>query len=217
MICPACRQERAAGDFLPGAVLPEGAAAAVAQKHPHWSRQEVVCRVCANEGKADYLQGRLEAAMGPLSADEMTVVESIRQEMPLATNENVLAEKRLHWNERVADRVAAVVGSWYFSGGIILFLVSWIGANVLWRPFEPYPVIILAVISAVLGSLAAIQGPIILMSQRRQLKRDRLRADNDYQVNLKAELEIEYLHEKLDRLAAYQQARSGDRPERLNS
>ena len=78
-----------------------------------------------------------------------------------------------------------------------MFLAFWISFNVLLQPYEPYPVIILAVISAVLGSLAALQGPIILMSQRRQARLDRLRAENDYRLNLKAELEIRYLSEEM--------------------
>ncbi|MGH2592139.1 MAG: DUF1003 domain-containing protein [Anaerolineae bacterium] len=83
-------------------------------------------------------------------------------------------------------------------------LAAWVGVNVLFRPFEPYPIIILAMISAALASLAALEGPIIMMSQRRQIKQDRLRVDSDYRVNLKAELEVRYLDEKLDRLFAQQ-------------
>ena len=100
-----------------------------------------------------------------------------------------------------------MIASWYFPIAILVGLLIWVLVNVLARPFEPYPIIILVVISAILASLAAIQGPIILMSQRRLGKQDRLRAAEDYRVNLKAELEILYLNQKIDRLFTVQTER----------
>ncbi|MEO0146727.1 MAG: DUF1003 domain-containing protein, partial [candidate division WOR-3 bacterium] len=95
-------------------------------------------------------------------------------------------------------------GSWAFIGTFIGVLFAWITLNsvvFLWRPFDPYPFILL---NLILSCLAAIQAPIILMSQNRQEARDRLHLQHDYQVNLKAELEIRNLHEKLDHLLTYQ-------------
>jgi uncharacterized membrane protein len=104
------------------------------------------------------------------------------------------------FGERVADGVARLGGSWAFIGSFLLFLALWVVANV-WllraHPFDPYPFIFL---NLLLSMLAALQAPIIMMSQNRQAARDRAMAEHDYAVNLKAELEIMALHDKLDQL-----------------
>ena len=106
--------------------------------------------------------------------------------------------------DRVADDVARFGGSWRFIGGFILFLALWVLANV-WllraHPFDPYPFIFL---NLLLSMLAALQAPVIMMSQNRQAARDRAAAEHDYAVNLKAELEIMALHDKLDQLRVEQ-------------
>jgi uncharacterized membrane protein len=101
--------------------------------------------------------------------------------------------------ERLADRVAQFGGSWTFITAFFLLLAVWMGANVLTatRAFDPYPFILL---NLILSCIAAIQAPIIMMSQRRQEAKDRRRSENDFRVNLKAELEIRHLHEKIDHL-----------------
>ncbi len=108
------------------------------------------------------------------------------------------------FGERIADNVARLGGSWTFIGGFMLFLALWVIANV-WllraRPFDPYPFIFL---NLLLSMLAALQAPIIMMSQNRQAARDRAAAEHDYAVNLKAELEIMALHDKLDQLRVEQ-------------
>lgn len=101
--------------------------------------------------------------------------------------------------QRVADRVAAVVGSWFFIVGQSLLIAVWIGWNLLYGPhsWDPYPFILL---NLVLSFQAAYTAPAIMMSQNRQAEIDRMHANNDYEVNVKAELEIELLHEKIDLL-----------------
>jgi len=110
-------------------------------------------------------------------------------------------EKRT-FGERIADQVAEFGGSWTFIGLFIATLVAWIALNswiLVERAFDPYPYILL---NLLLSCLASLQAPVILMSQNRQAKRDRERAEDDYEVNLQAEVEIKALHEKLDQLAA---------------
>jgi uncharacterized membrane protein len=114
-------------------------------------------------------------------------------------NPNVEEAEILTAGQRIADRVAAFGGSWTF---IIIFgaiLVVWMAVNVILalRAFDPYPFILL---NLVLSTLAALQAPVIMMSQNRQAFKDRLNADADYQVNLKAELEVAHLHRKVDRI-----------------
>jgi uncharacterized membrane protein len=115
-------------------------------------------------------------------------------------NVNIEAEERLTLGQRLADRVAAFGGSWPFILVFCAVMILWIVINT-WvlaeQTFDPYPYMLL---NFVLSMLAALQAPIILMSQNRQASKDRLRADLDYRINLKAELEVAHLHKKLDRI-----------------
>jgi uncharacterized membrane protein len=115
-------------------------------------------------------------------------------------NVNTEAEERLTLGQRLADRVAAFGGSWPFILVFCAVMVLWIVVNT-WvlaeQPFDRYPYILL---NLVLSMLAAMQAPIIMMSQNRQAAKDRLQADLDYRVNLKAELEVTHLHKKVDRI-----------------
>lgn len=198
VLCPVCRQAYAPDALTPGDLIPERVAAAIRAEDSRWTPDDVICATCLNRARMRHAQTLLEAEKGRLSDLDMDVLHSIGAEWLLSSNPHDSFRQSQTWGERLSDRVAASVGSWYFATTIALFLAAWIGANLRFRPFEPYPVVILAVISAALGSLAAIQGPIILMSQRRQARLDRLRAENDYRLNLKAELEIRYLGEKID-------------------
>lgn len=124
--------------------------------------------------------------------------------------EKLLSEKLMEFEDanpdfsgRVADRVASFGGSWKFIGLFLFFMLCWIAVNLflLTRPFDPYPFILL---NLLLSTIAALQAPIIMMSQNRKEQKDRQRAINDYLVNLKAEVEIRNMHEKLDLLMAEQ-------------
>jgi uncharacterized membrane protein len=151
---------------------------------------------------------QLRADLETLSHHEHALVRRLVRGGYVARNTNHEFDARLTIGQRLADRVAAFGGSWTF---IILFatiLLGWIGLNslVLARrddAFDPYPYILL---NLVLSMLAAIQAPIIMMSQNRQAAKDRLDAAHDYEVNLKAELEIAELHAKLDHLRGQQWA-----------
>lgn len=116
-----------------------------------------------------------------------------------AQNVEFLLEQKATFGERIADRVAGFGGSWGFIMAFGATIAVWMAANILIlsKSFDPYPFILL---NLVLSCLAAIQAPIILMSQNRQAARDRIRSENDYRVNLKAELEVRHLHDKLDLL-----------------
>ena len=127
------------------------------------------------------------------------VIDLILAEEPTDPRE-LMEEKDAFWT-RLADRVAAVGGSWGFIGGFALALALWMGWNLLTKPlglvFDPYPFIFL---NLLLSTLAAIQAPVIMMSQNRQAAKDRLTAEHDYAVNLRAELEIMRVIDKLDAL-----------------
>jgi uncharacterized membrane protein len=136
-----------------------------------------------------------------LAARERRIVEAVLHRRSVARDVNQAFMDDRSFGQRMADRIAAFGGSWKFIGLFMFFLAGWMGLNsiLLARrgPFDPYPYILL---NLILSSLAALQAPVIMMSQNRQGERDRLNAANDYEVNLKAELEIRALHEKLDAL-----------------
>jgi uncharacterized membrane protein len=122
----------------------------------------------------------------------------------VAKNVNRRNGGKLTFGQRVADKIAKVAGSWSFIFGFITFLILWIIGNVwlLSAAYDPYPFILL---NLFLSCVAALQAPVIMMSQNRQEDKDRIRAENDYKVNLKAEIIIEDLHAKLDRLIENQE------------
>ena len=148
---------------------------------------------------ARYLHDLMETESAQLGKLHKIIKDTFDEESLIS--QKVLEEndkKRPTFGERVADRVAEFGGSWTF---IILFssiLLSWIGLNtfvLINRPFDPYPYILL---NLVLSTVAALQAPVIMMSQNRQSTKDRENAENDYMVNLKAEIEVRHLHEKID-------------------
>jgi len=116
-------------------------------------------------------------------------------------------EKKLTFGQRIADHIAEFGGSWTFIISFFTFLLILMAINI-WllanKPFDPYPFILL---NLILSCLAAIQAPVIMMSQNRQEQKDRKRSENDYKINLKAELEIKLLHEKIDHLMEHQNRR----------
>jgi uncharacterized membrane protein len=138
-----------------------------------------------------------------LTEQEKHVAHHITERTPISTNVFQDLSKRSTFGEKMADKVASFGGSWTFISIFMGVMVIWIFLNsfilikLVKGSFDPYPYILL---NLVLSMLAAIQAPIILMSQNRQAYKDRLSAEHDYEVNLKAELEIIGLHEKMDAL-----------------
>jgi uncharacterized membrane protein len=172
--------------------------------HPEWSDQNVVCLPCINQFRTRYVADALETQTGELSSLDEQVVKSLREHELVSENPNVESDSQMTLGQRVADRVAGFGGSWTFIPSFGTVLVGWIPLNTfaaLRRPFDPYPYILL---NLVLSCLAALQAPGIMMSQNRQEARDRLRAEHDYRVNLKAQLEIRHPHRKTDQLLTHQ-------------
>jgi uncharacterized membrane protein len=141
-----------------------------------------------------------------MASDEAEEEDLIHLLIENKVSRNVQRKSResLTLGERVADKVAKTAGSWAFIFSFCGILAIWIISNaiLLTKPFDPYPFILL---NLFLSCVAALQAPVIMMSQNRQEEKDRIRAENDYRVNLKSEIIIEDLHEKLDRLIANQE------------
>jgi len=169
-----------------------------------WDSSGAICRDDLRRLRSDYVRGVLEHERGELGEIEEDVLQSLRDQELVSRNPDEEFETRLTFGERLADRIATFGGSWTFILAFGAVLVVWITLNVValfGRPFDPFPFILL---NLVLSCLAAIQAPVIMMSQNRQEAKDRLRAEHDYRVNLKAELEIRQLHAKIDQLLSHQ-------------
>lgn len=176
----------------------------ILRKHPAWPAHGLICADCLNHFRTEYVEDVLELQKGELSTLEHEVLQSLREHEVLAKNINLEFEQQLTLGERLADKVAEFGGSWVFIITFLTVMGIWIAFNVgflLSGPFDPYPFILL---NLVLSCIAALQAPIIMMSQNRQESKDRLRAEHDYQVNLKAELEIRHLSGKIDLLMTHQ-------------
>ncbi len=172
--------------------------AMIAKDHPEWGEGRSICRDHLTFYRRRQIEELLEDEFGELGRLEQEVLESLESGQILSQSPDEVIDQAASLGDRMADRVASFGGSWTFILSFCAVLILWMALNVggwLFRPFDPYPFILL---NLVLSSLAALQAPVIMMSQRRQELKDRLRAENDYRVNLKAELEIRQLHEKID-------------------
>lgn len=138
---------------------------------------------------------------GDLSLGEKKVIESIAENTSVSENVNERFHDSLTFGQLIADKMASFGGSWTFIGVFFAFIVGWIGMNTYWlvgnEVFDPYPYILL---NLGLSSLAAFQAPVIMMSQNRQVAKDRLGQKSTFEINLKLELELMRLHEKFDAL-----------------
>ena len=160
--------------------------------------------------------------LGPESGEESSGEELIHLLLTSKVTKDIDRREKPTLGERVADKIAKVAGSWSFIFLFVGFLALWIVGNVyfLQKAYDPYPFILL---NLFLSCVAALQAPVIMMSQNRQEEKDRRRAENDYRINLKSEILVEDLHLKLDklienqetilgRLAALEKAAGGDAP-----
>ena len=200
-VCPIChlqkpKLESRAAEFVQGPV-----GDLIRKQNPDWGSGSEICLSCLNHFRTEYVEDALEAQRGELTSVEDAVIDSLNEQELLSRNVNAQFERELTFGERIADRVAEFGGSWRFIIIFMVMLTAWIAINSLFllvrRPFDPYPFILL---NLILSCIAAMQAPIIMMSQNRQEAKDRMRAEHDYQVNLKAEIEIRQLHFKLDQL-----------------
>lgn len=171
--------------------------------HPDLEEDALVARQEVDQYRSRLVEEILREEHGELTELDRQVTESIARQETIAANVEDQFDEKRSLGERMADGLATFGGSWAFLSTFAVMLAIWMVINVASRgdAFDPYPFILL---NLVLSCLAAVQAPIIMMSQKRQEAKDRLRSLNDYRVNLKAELEIRHLHEKLDHLIGRQ-------------
>lgn len=202
--CAICGNTFPQRDVVVGGTIRDSIAALILQEHPDWTHDSYICRADLAKFRGAYVRSILASEKGEVTALEEQVLSSLREHEVLTKNTEAGYEGARTLGERLADHLASFGGSWAFMGYFAALLAVWIGANslvFLWHPPDPYPFILL---NLILSCLASIQAPIIMMSQNRQEAKDRVRSQHDYQVNLKAELEIRQLHEKIDHLLAHQ-------------
>ncbi|WP_161884428.1 DUF1003 domain-containing protein [Deinococcus alpinitundrae] len=201
-VCAACHRRRS--DLVPLSVVRLAVGNQVQAAHPDVQPSDQVCLSCLNLAISDEIDLTIQQDQSEFAALNEEALLRLSQQEAETKNLNAEYDKALPLGARMADRVARFGGSWLFIGLFIGVLILWIGVNalhVLIRPFDPYPFILL---NLVLSTVAAMQAPVILMSQNRLEARDRLQAQQDYEVNLKAELELRHLHAKIDHLTQRQ-------------
>jgi uncharacterized membrane protein len=175
-------------------------------EHSDFGPDDFISLDILNSYRKKHLQFVISKEIGEVTQLEKGVLENIEKNDNLVARytENDLDERNL--SQRLADKIASFGGSWTFIIFFFLFILLWMAVNIwmLTQPFDAFPFILL---NLILSCLAAIQAPIIMMSQNRQEEKDRLRAIQDYRINLKAEMEIRLLHEKIDHLIIHQNQR----------
>ncbi|HOO73335.1 MAG TPA: DUF1003 domain-containing protein [Spirochaetota bacterium] len=178
--------------------------------HPEIRNDGLISLDELNRYRQKYLNYLLVKEKGELSELDTEVLKTIHDSELLSKNIEDASDEKLTLGQKLADMIARFGGSWIFICLFFFLLVLWMFTNaviLIKHPFDPYPFILL---NLVLSCLAAIQAPIIMMSQNRQESKDRMRSLHDYQINLKSELEIRQLNEKIDHLIIHQMQRLMD-------
>jgi uncharacterized membrane protein len=198
--CQLCGRVGRRGELLRSDTVRPQVASHIAATHPAWNGTSFICRPGLATESGNYVVTALERERGELSAIERELARKSGESLLVAQHLDEEFQRSVTFGQRAADATARVGGSWGFVIGFGLVLATWIGLNSLvlaGKAFDPFPYILL---NLVLSCLAALQAPIIMMAQNRQAARDRAQADQDFRVNLKAEIAIMNLHEKLDHL-----------------
>ena len=177
----------------------------IKKDYPAFNEDQFISLSEMNFYRARYIENALKEELGSLTHLEHDVIESIRKGELIAEDIDETLSQNLSTGQRLSDIIADFGGSWMFIITFMSFILFWLLTNVYvltMKPFDPYPFILL---NLILSCIAALQAPIIMMSQNRLEEKDRERSKHDYKVNLKAELEIRMLNEKVDHLLLNQQ------------
>jgi uncharacterized membrane protein len=198
--CDICKRQFAEDDLISGHGIRHEIESLIQMEFPRWTDKNRICRNDYNKYRNTYITKIIQDETGRIQELKTDVLKSINQNEIITSNNNVLAKEVLKPGDLISDKVAKFGGSWRFIISFFIVLLAWILINtclILKKPFDPYPFILM---NLILSCIAAIQAPVIMMSQNRQEKKDRARSENDYKINLKSEIEIRTLHEKVDHL-----------------
>ena len=192
------------GEEIKGQDIREGVFNLIKSEYPDFEKDNYITLAELNQYRRLYLTSLIIQEKGELALIDRDVMNAIKNNSILSENIQEENETEITYGEKIADKVAAFGGSWMFIITFFSFILLWMIINIYFfasDPFDPYPFILL---NLILSCLAAIQAPIIMMSQNRQEQKDRQRSEHDYKINLKAELEIKLLSEKMDHLLVHQ-------------
>lgn len=198
--CHVCKRKFPKSELISGHGIRNEIERTIQRDHPDWDDSKWICKDDFDIYRIKYISSLIEEEEGSIKELKNAVLDSIKANEIITSNINMEAKENYKIGDRVSDRVAIFGGSWKFIIIFFIVLSIWIAINshfLLKKPFDPYPYILM---NLILSCIAAIQAPIIMMSQNRQEKKDRIRSENDYKVNLKSEIEIRTLHEKVDHL-----------------
>jgi len=191
-------------EAVKGKDLREGIFDLIKAEYPGFGIDDYISLDELNKYRRIYLTSLIIKEKGELAIIDGDVMYAIKNNSILSENIQDEIEATLTTGQKLADKIAVFGGSWTFIITFFSFILVWMSINI-WilatRPFDPFPFILL---NLILSCLAAIQAPIIMMSQNRQEQKDRQRGEHDYKINLKAELEIKLLSEKIDHLLVHQ-------------
>lgn len=199
------KKEFSAGEKISAKTIRPSILATIQKEHPEFNHTCHLSVSELNRFRQKYIGDYLMREVGELNDLENAVVDSLQRRSTLTDKIEDQDQESYTLGQRLADKVASFGGSWKFILLFLFFLMAWIAVNtvlLLNKPFDPFPFILL---NLILSCIAALQAPVIMMSQNRQDEKDRERAKKDYMINLKSELEIRMLHEKLDHLIIHQQ------------
>ncbi|HMN25037.1 MAG TPA: DUF1003 domain-containing protein [Ignavibacteriaceae bacterium] len=202
--CQICGRDNTKVDMLSAVIVRPAVAQLIKSSFPNWDTEGFICRDDLRKFRNDYLTKIMQDEKGELSNLEKDVIDKLTDYETISSNIEKEFVSDFTFGERVSDKIAAFGGSWKFISIFVFILFIWIGINsyiLLSKPFDPYPFILL---NLILSCIAAIQAPVIMMSQNRQEDRDRKRAEADYKINLKSEIELRQLHQKVDHLLIQQ-------------
>ncbi|MFZ0005413.1 MAG: DUF1003 domain-containing protein [Methanoregula sp.] len=202
--CRICGGQKRKDDLVPAERIPASIVECITKEYPEWSPEGYICQADLDRFMIQYARDVVEQEKNSYVSLEGTINGNIRVEDHLPKNDNVEYEKTMTFGERVSDALAGFAGSWTFLLVFAGLLFLWVCLNsyiLIARPFDPYPYILL---NLVLSVLAAVQAPVIIMSQNRQEVRDRLHAERDFQVSIHTDAEIHRLHKKIDFLMTNQ-------------
>jgi len=197
-------QKIASGEEVSLKDIREGIRSMILKEYPDFPSEGYISLTELNQYRRKYLTFLIIQEKGELAKIDQDVMEAIQNNSILSENIKDELEETPNFGDRLADQIATFGGSWTFIIVFFSFILIWIGTNIfilVTKSFDPYPFILL---NLILSCLAAIQAPIIMMSQNRQESKDRQRSEHDYKINLKAELEIKLLSEKIDHLLVHQ-------------
>ena len=189
VVCQICKKQKPMKEVVPADMVRLSMVTVIKDSHHDWDEKGFICRNDLSEFRALFVEKIFDKEKGELSDVEKEVVKNIKEQDIITQNLYEQYNKELSNWDKASDKIASLGGSWKFIGFFFTFMAIWMIANGILvsygKAWDNYPYILL---NLILSCLASIQAPIIMMSQRRLEERDRLRAENEYQINLKAEI-----------------------------